>query len=220
MASDRLQRDPRMRGSNTPAPAPVAARPFVHLRVHSAYSLLEGALPLKKIVGLAVKDGLPAIAVTDTNNLFGALEFAQYASKEGVQPIIGCQLDVEFGDVSAEGNPGQRRQKTACPLVLLAATETGYANLVRIVSRAYLDNPPEAGVQAPVAWLAELAEGASMRSPRSSATGSMSSCSGRSATTAQSRRRRSNWPTRRRCRSSPPTRPISRRATISRRTTR
>ncbi len=52
---------------------------FVHLRVHSAYSLLEGALPLKKILGKAVSDGQPAIAITDTNNLFVALEFSQKA---------------------------------------------------------------------------------------------------------------------------------------------
>ena len=99
MADERLPRDPLMREAmaRTAAPAP-ASRAFIHLRVHSAYSLLEGALPLGKIVGHAIKDNAPAIAVTDTNNLFGALEFAQKAAKEGVQPIIGCQADVAFGD--------------------------------------------------------------------------------------------------------------------------
>ena len=62
----------------------VPARPFIHLRVHSAYSLLEGALQLGPIVGHAIKDQAPAIAVTDTNNLFGALEFAQKAVKDGI----------------------------------------------------------------------------------------------------------------------------------------
>ncbi|MEL6437358.1 MAG: PHP domain-containing protein, partial [Pseudomonadota bacterium] len=61
---------------------------FIHLRTHSAYSLLEGALPLKKLIGWAKDNRAPAIAVTDTNNLFGALEFAQKASAEGIQPII------------------------------------------------------------------------------------------------------------------------------------
>jgi len=59
------------------------ARAFIHLRVHSAYSLLEGALQHGAIIGHAVKDGTPAIAVTDTNNLFGALEFSQKAAKDG-----------------------------------------------------------------------------------------------------------------------------------------
>ena len=67
---------------------------FIHLRVHTEYSLLEGAVPVKKLIALCEKAGMPAVAVTDTNNLFGALEFANKASKEGVQPIIGCQLDV------------------------------------------------------------------------------------------------------------------------------
>ena len=93
MASDRPSRDPILRAALTREEKPEApARPFIHLRVHSAYSLLEGALPLGKIVAHAVKDEAPAIAVTDTNNLFGALEFAQKAVKDGVQPIIGCQI--------------------------------------------------------------------------------------------------------------------------------
>ncbi|MEQ8701535.1 MAG: PHP domain-containing protein, partial [Bauldia litoralis] len=84
MASPRPPRDPLLRAAIQAAAAPTpAARPFIHLRVHSAYSLLEGALPLGKIVGHAVKDCAPAIAVADTNNLFGALEFAQKAVKDG-----------------------------------------------------------------------------------------------------------------------------------------
>ncbi|SMH45427.1 DNA polymerase III subunit alpha [Mesorhizobium australicum] len=167
MTEERRIRDPLKRelaglsgpGGQPAALPPVAARPFVHLRVHSSYSLLEGALPLKKIVSHAIKDEQPAIAVTDTNNLFGALEFAQYASKDGVQPIIGCQLDVAFADPAPEANTGHRKPRSVFPLVLIAATETGYANLVRLVSRAYLDNPAELGVQANTGWLEELAEG-------------------------------------------------------------
>ncbi len=124
-------------------------RHFVHLRVHSAYSLLEGALPLEKIIAHAVADECPAIAVTDTNNLFGALEFAQKASGKGVQPIIGCQMDVDFTNMgeavataahSREGRTGFSR------LVLIAATGEGYSNLVRLVSGAYLDKPADAPV--------------------------------------------------------------------------
>ncbi|MEW9808473.1 DNA polymerase III subunit alpha [Mesorhizobium sp. ZMM04-5] len=144
----------------TAAPEP-AQRPFVHLRVHSAYSLLEGALPLQTIVSQAAGDAAPAVAVTDTNNLFGALEFAQKAVKDGVQPIVGCQLDTAFADASDDANRAyQKRQGPELfPLVLIAATEAGYGNLVRLVSRAYLDNGPGDPVHVSLKWIEELAEG-------------------------------------------------------------
>src|SRR5690606_38414386 len=121
-------RDPLVRAmkqaAQPSAPAPAPTRPFIHLRVHSAYSLLEGALPLKKIVGHAIKDEATAIAVTDTNNLFGALEFAQYASKDGVQPIVGCTLSTLFADSTENSGRGHPKSgPEARPLVLIAATE-------------------------------------------------------------------------------------------------
>ena len=67
---------------------------FVHLRVRSAYSLLEGAIKAADIAGLCVKAAMPAAALTDRVNLFGALEFSQYMKDKGVQPIIGCALPV------------------------------------------------------------------------------------------------------------------------------
>ena len=162
MASDRPSRDPILRAALTREEKPEApARPFIHLRVHSAYSLLEGALPLGKIVAHAVKDEAPAIAVTDTNNLFGALEFAQKAVKDGVQPIIGCQMHVAFGDENQEANRGY--QKRSGPelfaIVLIAATQTGYANLVRLVSRAYLENTPGEAVNVTIDKLHDHTEG-------------------------------------------------------------
>ena len=137
------------------------ARPFVHLRVHSAYSLLEGALPIGKIVGLALKDQAPAVAITDTNNLFGALEFANKTVKDGIQPLIGCQLDLSFsGEPSDARGGGHRRTGVEHnPVVLIAATEDGYANLVRLVSRAYLDNPPGEAIRVSTQWLEELSAG-------------------------------------------------------------
>jgi DNA polymerase-3 subunit alpha len=163
MADKSRIRDPLKReAAAIEARGPAPQRPFVHLRVHSAYSLLEGALPLKKIVGHAIKDNMAAIAVTDTNNLFGALEFAQYASKDGVQPIIGCQIDVAFeetGSAQPVLRAGQPQRGHVFPLVLLAATETGYANLVRLVSSAYLNNAPDAGVVVQIDWLREFAGG-------------------------------------------------------------
>ncbi len=71
---------------------------FVHLKVHSAYSLLEGALPIEKLAKLATAMRFPALGLTDTNNLFGALEFSEKLWSAGVQPIVGCTLDIDFGD--------------------------------------------------------------------------------------------------------------------------
>jgi len=96
---------------------------FIHLHVHTAYSLAEGAITVKDLVKTCVKRGMPAIGVTDTNNMFGALEFALEASKAGVQPIIGCQMAMGF----------ERHQ-----LTLLAQNEVGYQSLCRLVSRAYV----------------------------------------------------------------------------------
>jgi len=133
---------------------------FIHLRVHSAYSLLEGALQIGKIIGHAVKDDAPAIAITDTNNLFGALEFAQKAVKDGVQPIVGCQLDISFGDSGEDSRTASRRDALGlAPMVLIAASEEGYANLVRLVSRAYLDTPPGDPVHIEAGWLEGRSEG-------------------------------------------------------------
>ncbi|WP_422071987.1 DNA polymerase III subunit alpha [Tranquillimonas rosea] len=106
---------------------------FIHLRVHTEYSLLEGAIRLKKLPGMASGMGMPAVAVTDSNNLFAALEFSVAASGEGVQPIIGCQVDLDYDPVQ----PGEKPRPPA-PVVLLAQSETGYANLMKLNSALYL----------------------------------------------------------------------------------
>lgn len=121
-----------------------AAR-FIHLRVHSAYSLLEGALKIDKIIAYAQKNKAPALGLTDTNAMFGALEFSQKAMKAGVQPIIGCKLGIDFADEGEEQGAGRARPAAGFPfLILLAASSAGYANLVRLVSRAYLDKAHDA----------------------------------------------------------------------------
>lgn len=136
------------------------ARRFIHLRVHSAYSLLEGALQLSAIVGHAVKDEAPAIAVTDTNNLFGALEFAQKAVKDGVQPIIGCQIDLAFSGEASDGQRDRRRHgPEMSPVVLIAASEDGYSNLVRLISKVYLETPPGEPVHLTSAMLEDRCDG-------------------------------------------------------------
>ncbi|WP_438718417.1 DNA polymerase III subunit alpha [Bartonella rochalimae] len=113
---------------------------FIHLRVHSAYSLLEGALKVKQIIQHAISDRMPAVAITDTNNLFGALEFSQYCFSDGIQPIIGCQLAIDFGDENCNSPLTKLHHSSDySSIVLFAASETGYSHLVRLVSRAYLD---------------------------------------------------------------------------------
>jgi DNA polymerase-3 subunit alpha len=115
----------------------VAIADFVHLKVRSAYSLTEGANKIEKIVALAKAQAMPAVAVTDRNNLFGALEFSQYAAKAGIQPIVGCDLGIrreEEGGIATAG-----KLAASDWLTLLVQSETGYRNLMRLVSRAHLD---------------------------------------------------------------------------------
>ena len=107
---------------------------FIHLRLHTEYSLLEGAVRLKALPKLCREAGMPAVAVTDTNNMFAALEFAVGAKAAGVQPIHGCQVDLAFDPAA----PGERARPPA-PLVLLAQSEAGYRNLMKLNSALYLD---------------------------------------------------------------------------------
>ena len=106
---------------------------FIHLRVHTEYSLLEGAVRLRKLPALCAAAGMPAVAVTDTNNMFAALEFSVTAQGAGVQPIMGCQIDLGY----QEAAPGARETPPA-PLVLLAQDEAGYGNLMKLNSCLYL----------------------------------------------------------------------------------
>src|SRR5216683_2491489 len=111
---------------------------FVHLHVHSEYSLLDGAAQLEKLVAKAKELRFPAIALTDHGNLFGAIDFYLAAQKAGVKPILGCELYVA---------PGSRRERGsqdggyegANHLTVLVRNRTGYKNLVKLVSKAYLE---------------------------------------------------------------------------------
>jgi DNA polymerase-3 subunit alpha len=127
---------------------------FIHLNCHSAYSLLEGALPVDTLVSLAAADAMPAVGVTDTANLFGALEFSQKAAKAGIQPIIGCKLPVRFEPEDSDatgagahlrGGRGGRNEmnrsaaaRSEAPIFLLASGDDGFAGLVRLVTHFYL----------------------------------------------------------------------------------
>jgi len=129
---------------------------FVHLHVHSSFSLLEGALRIDELKKLALKDRMPALALTDTNNLFGALEFSEKLAGAGVQPICGITLAVDTGDE----RPGRSGLPPRRPgLVLLAATPEGYANLMRLASRAYLGPAPGEPPHVPLAAVLAAQEG-------------------------------------------------------------
>ncbi|MFT7058204.1 MAG: DNA polymerase-3 subunit alpha [Pseudorhodobacter sp.] len=106
---------------------------FIHLRTHTEYSLLEGAVPLKKLIGLCVAQKMPAVAVTDSNNMFAALEFSTLAADAGLQPIVGCQVSLSYDPAQ----PGEKLRAPA-PVVLLAQNQAGYMNLMKLNSCLYL----------------------------------------------------------------------------------
>src|ERR1700704_3597799 len=129
---------------------------FVHLHVHSAYSLLKGSIKIQKLGELAKADRQPALALTDTDNMFGALEFSDKMAGYGIQPIIGCELAVDFGDQ----DPNARNALPSAParIVLLAARERGYRSLMRLNSRAFLETPTHQAPHIKFDWLEGEAE--------------------------------------------------------------
>lgn len=109
---------------------------FVHLRSRSPYSLLEGALNIKKTAARCASWKMPALGLTDTNNMCGALEFSDIMSGQGIQPIIGVTLSL---DLELVDQPGQLRKEPDGTIALLAQNERGYENLMALSSAAFLD---------------------------------------------------------------------------------
>src|SRR6202045_2406424 len=136
--------------------ATMSSAGFVHLHVHSAYSLLKGSIKIQKLGELARADRQPALALTDTDNMFGALEFSDKMAGYGIQPIIGCELAVDFGDQ----DPNARNALAAGPvrIVLLGARERGYRSLMRLNSRAFLETPTHQSPHIKFEWLEGDAE--------------------------------------------------------------
>jgi DNA polymerase III subunit alpha len=132
------------------APKAAADPGFVHLHVHSSYSLLEGALPIARLAELAKKDRQPAMALTDTDNMFGALEFSEKLADYGIQPIVGCALGIDFAD---QDNRNPLAEQAWPHIVLLAAGEEGYRSLMRLCSRAYLDTAQNERPHIKLDWL-------------------------------------------------------------------
>ncbi|MDI2090365.1 DNA polymerase III subunit alpha [Commensalibacter oyaizuii] len=113
----------------------MALSPFIHLRNHSAYSLSQGALRIPKMVALAKEMQMPALAITDTGNLFGALEFSKTCVDAGIQPIIGAQIGIPAIGENTEYTP-------SWPIVLLAQNEAGLLNLQFLSSEGFLKSDP------------------------------------------------------------------------------
>src|SRR5438128_9915375 len=109
-------------------------RPFVHLHCHTDYSLLDGACDIKKMMGVVERNQMPAVAMTDHGNLFGAVEFYNEAASHGIHPVIGCEMYV-----SQQGHKTRSDSDRYNHLVLLCESLEGYKNLIQLVSTGYLE---------------------------------------------------------------------------------
>jgi DNA polymerase-3 subunit alpha len=130
---------------------------FIHLHAHSAYSLSEGAIKAEKLPALALAAGMPAVALTDSGNLFGALEFAQACAGKGVQPVMGCQLGLARMSTDPERPDAHRLNPD--PLVALALDAAGLDNLQRLSSKGFLRDDASGRASVTLELLAEHAEG-------------------------------------------------------------
>src|SRR5260363_36482 len=133
---------------------------FIHLRLHSEYSITDGIVRLEDAVRAAARDGQGALALTDLGNVFGWVKFYQYALRQGVKPIAGCDVWIT--------NPGERDQPSR--LLLLVRNARGYLNLCELLSRAWLTNVYQGRAEIAFEWLESgLAEGLIAYSARSRA---------------------------------------------------
>ncbi len=131
---------------------------FVHLHVHSNYSLLEGAITIARLAELAKADKQAGLALTDTDNMFGVLEFSEKLSGAGIQPIIGCALAIDFGDTDHGARNGHATAERS-RIVLLAARDEGYRSLMRLNSRAFLNSPANEPPRLKIDWLEGQTDG-------------------------------------------------------------
>lgn len=115
----------------------VKTKPFVHLHVHTKYSLLDGACDLEPLMGAALRNGMPAVAMTDHGVMYGAVDFYKKAESMGVRPIVGCEVYVAPRSRLDKQSPHADGANNH--LVLLATDSVGYQNLIRLVSLAHLE---------------------------------------------------------------------------------
>jgi DNA polymerase-3 subunit alpha len=125
---------------------------FVHLRLHSEYSISDGMVRVKPLIAAIVESQMPAVAVSDNNNMFALVKFYNAAHQGGVKPIIAC-------DVWVASKENVESIEDASPLVLIARNEVGYRNLSELLSRAYLEGQSLGRVTMQRSWLAEQSDG-------------------------------------------------------------
>ena len=142
-------------GENKGLDARVSQAPFIHLHLHSAYSLAEGAITINLLRDLCLSNQMPAVAVTDSNNLFGALDASETLSAAGIQPITGLQQGISPQSLSLNSD----RNLNPPNLVLLAQTEAGYGGLMEISSRGFLNSEEEDSVCVSLDFLSERSAG-------------------------------------------------------------
>lgn len=131
---------------------------FIHLRVHTAYSLLEGALKLGTLMKLCERYRMPAVGMTDTNNMFGAFDMSHECEDHGIQPLIGCQTAVDMG---LEDKRFSSAKDQTCPdsVVLLVQNQAGYDNMLKLSRKAYMETEPPAKPNVPFSYLKEHSDG-------------------------------------------------------------
>jgi DNA polymerase III subunit alpha len=115
----------------------MTSTPFVHLHLHSEYSLLDGMIHLEDLVDEAAKNNMPAVAITDHGNLFGAVKFSQKAGNKGIKPIIGCELYVSPRSRFDEDIVGTDGRRPYSHLIVLCEDEAGYKNLCQLSTLSY-----------------------------------------------------------------------------------
>ncbi len=125
--------------------ASMSSTPFVHLRLHSEFSVVDGIVRIDDAVDKAASDGQGALALTDSANLFGAVRFYSAARKRGVKPIIGC--DLWISNEHDRDNPSR--------MAVLVQDRTGYLNLCELITRAYLENPHRNRAEVRIEWFEE-----------------------------------------------------------------
>lgn len=141
----------RVNSADDPSANPGTKTNFIHLRLHSTYSMSEGAVKTEQIIELCEKNRMPAIAITDTNNLFGTLEFSTKLSDHGIQHIIGTQLNIK--------HPKETKDLDHPTSVLLyAKNQNGYQNLIQLVTSAYLEPTNEEYPETSLEALANFSE--------------------------------------------------------------
>ena len=121
---------------------------FVHLHLHSEYSLSDGIIRIEELISKASGQDFSAVALTDINNLFGLIKFYRLARTAGIKPIVGSEVKVSTDKDSQPGN-----------LVLLVKNKTGYTNLTKLVSKGYVDGQESGEPIIKFEWLEEFSEG-------------------------------------------------------------